>query len=456
MPFTLVFDIRSNHDTGVSRYGLSLLKAVVPSAILEGWRLIVVVWDFQEERALAAVNGLDAEILVCPDFQGFVRSSPWLRDLLISRCADFYYTSHYTADPFCPVPFAFTIHDLNRLRFPDLSYTEESFIRRFGHREFTRMKCELARLAEWDHMTEEENLFTRYFEALYACLLQGAGIVMVVSNATADDVQTHLGVQSDRLAFVPGGVDTTFFHPASEAKVAAVRMEYGLNRPYVLFVGLAHPTKRFHWLVDEMFRDGKEPSPGVQLAAVGGHAERLPRVGNLLAKLREDEVIFTGHVPDTNLVALYTGARALVTATANEGIGLPCLEAMACGTPVIAPDIPALRETLGRTGLFYKPGDGDDFRFKLSGVLSAPTYKPSPLLLPDWQISAVHFMNTMRRAMTPHLQVPKIHPSESPGSTTTWDTGSATTPSSNSARTGWPAPSAASTPLRTPPRPCSY
>lgn len=408
MSLTLVFDVRSNHDTGISRYGLSLLKAVAPSIRREGWKLIVIVWDFQEERALASVADFDAEVHVCPDVQGFIRDSEWLRSLLLRRRADLYYTSHYTVDRFCPVPYAFTIHDLNRIIYPDLSYTDASFIRRFGQQEFARMEVDLARLSKWDQGGVEQNLFTRYFKALYACILHGARSVMVVSSATADDVRTHLGVEAHRLELVPGGVDKTIFRPAGEAKVAAVRQKYGLSRPYALFVGLAHPTKRFHWLLREMFGDAKASSPGIQLVAVGGHAERLPMADELQKKVLDGSVIFTGRVPDADLVALYTGARVLVTATANEGIGLPLLEAMACGTPVIAPDILALRETLGCSGFFYEPGVGEDFRAKLHGVLSTVPRRDGPLLLPDWQTSAARLMNWLRRAIEPGRQGPVV------------------------------------------------
>ena len=76
------------------------------------------------------------------------------------------------------------------------------------------------------------------------------------------------------------------------------------------------------------------------------------------------DVTLTGHVPDDDLAAIYTGARALVFPSDDEGFGLPTVEALACGTPVVACDVPALREVLGDRATFVEPGD-------LDGLLAA-------------------------------------------------------------------------------------
>lgn len=97
-----------------------------------------------------------------------------------------------------------------------------------------------------------------------------------------------------------------------------------------------------------------------RLVAVGGHAEDNSEIPRLLARHgATDFVVCTGRIPDPELAALYSGASALVTASINEGNNLPPLEALACGTQVIATDIPPLRETLGPAASFYDPYRGD-------------------------------------------------------------------------------------------------
>lgn len=359
---TLVFDVRANHDTGVSRYGLSALGATAPLLAEAGWRLIVVAKTTQAQRAQAAVDPLGYPVVYDPEEEdGFVRRSPWLRGLLTSSDADLYYTSHYTVDRACPVPYVFTVHDLTRLRFPAMSYTDVSFAERFGDSELAVVGEELAALSVWDEKRDGESTFTRYFRALNRHLAERAERVVTVSGSTASDVQALLGVYPERIALVPCGVDAGQFHRRDEATVRAVRDGYGLAGPYLMFVGLAHPNKRLPWLLEHLLAARHRFPAGSRLAVVGGHAEQLPEVARMIARHGgEDFVVFTGRVADSDLAALYSGAAALVTASVNEGNNLPPLEALASGCQVIATDIPPLRETLGDGAAFYDPASGTE------------------------------------------------------------------------------------------------
>jgi glycosyltransferase involved in cell wall biosynthesis len=356
----LVFDVRSNHDTGVSRYGLSVLAATAPMVSRSGWRLVAVASSVQERRARAAIDGLGGVAVVrCPVEEGFVRRSRWLPDLLAGEAADLYYTSHYTVDPACPTPFVFTVHDLSRLRFPGL-FTDASFVARYGPGELDLVREELAALAPGEEPRAGEGVFTCYFRVLTRLLAQRAERVVTVSASTARDIQDLLGVGSDRLALAPCGIDTGVFHRRCEEEVRDVLRRYGLaGRPYLLFVGLTHPHKRFEWLVGQLLR-ARHRFPEARLVAVGDHAVRLPEVRRMLAEHGAREfVVFTGRVSDAELAALYSGAAAWVTASVNEGNNLPPMEALACGCQVIATDIPPLRETLGRHAFFYDPAGGE-------------------------------------------------------------------------------------------------
>lgn len=398
---TVVFDIRANHDTGVSRYGLSLLAEAGPLAADAGWRLLVVVRPIQEARALATVAGHDIQVLVCPDDEGFVRRTPWLRDLLRDEKADLYYTSHYTVDRECPVPFVFTIHDLNRLRFPDLSYTDSTFTERFGIEEFALLQTELSELGPQDRSAPGDEAFTRYFRALNHELVARATRVVTVSNSTAGDIRSLLGVEDSRLDLVPCAVDTTVFHRRTMAETEAVAARHGLAGPYLVFVGLTHPNKRFPWLVEQLVMNRHLFPEDSRLVAVGGHAEQVPDVAELLRRRRaEDFVVFTGRVTDDELAALYGGSAALVTASINEGNNLPPLEAMACGGQVIATDIPPLRETLGPAATFYDLTDGDQLAKLATAALTGRLDDRARLHEPQtWADSGRRIINVLERAM---------------------------------------------------------
>lgn len=409
----LVFDVRTNHDTGVSRYGLSVLATTAPLLAEAGWRLVVVTRPVQEQLAHAAVDGLGtgrARVVVDPTDEGFVRHSPWLRDLLAGSGADLYYTSHYTVDRACPVPFVFTIHDLTRLRFPQWSYTDASFAERFGDAELDLVRAELNALSAWTQPPVDQQTFTRYFWALNRHLVTRAQSVVTVSRATAQDVITFLGADPGRVCVAPCGVDNEVFFRRDEAAVRAVRREHGLTGPYLMFVGLTHPNKRFPWLVEQLLRARHLFPAHAKLVVVGGHAETSRDVTSALARYdATDLVAFTGRIPDAELAALYSGASALVTASVNEGNSLPPQEALACGAQAIATDIPPLRETLGQAASFYEVNNGDQLAFlarqALTGQLSDRTWLFRP---PTWLDAGRSLFGALTEAVVQDDQAERI------------------------------------------------
>ena len=399
---TVVFDIRANHDTGVSRYGLSLLEAAAPYAVDAGWRLIAIAWPWQKSQALRAVDQSGVPVLACPDDHGFIRDSPWLRAQLRRHEADLYYTAHYAVDRRCPVPFVYTIHDLTRLRYPELSYSDAAFAERFGHDEMDAARRELAVLSGGSQPGLGP-VFSRYFSALNHDLAERARRIVTVSRSTAADIRSLLGVSDARVDLVPGGVDDAVFRPRDNREVWAAAARHGLNGPYVLYAGLVHPSKRLEWLLARLVEARATFPAGAQVVVAGGHAEKSALVRGIVARGQaENFVVFAGRVDDDELAALYTGASAYVTATVSEGFGLPMLEARACGAHVICTDIPALRETLAWTAHFYQPGDAPRLaglvREALNGQLSqVPPRRPLPF---DWESSGSLLVRALARAMT--------------------------------------------------------
>ena len=147
--------------------------------------------------------------------------------------------------------------------------------------------------------------------------------------------------------------------PARREEIAAVRARYGLPEEYLLWVGglqTPDPRKR----VAALARTPRA-LPLVLVGATKPWAHELP------------DVTLTGRVSDEELAAIYSGARALVFPSDDEGFGLPTVEALACGTPVVATDIPVLREVLGDRATFVDAGD-------LEGLLAAgvAATRPAP------------------------------------------------------------------------------
>jgi glycosyltransferase involved in cell wall biosynthesis len=398
---TLVMDIRANHNTGVARYGRSVLRALIPHVVAAGLRLVVVTdRDQAANGRLLPVSAHPGRILleVCPEHEGFIRRSRWVRDTIRAHRADLFFTTHYTVDRQCPVPFVLTIHDLTRLRFPDASYSDESFARQFGERELALLDDELRALAPWaPPPSDAQGRFTRYFQALNDHLAERAERIVTVSQTSANDVHRLLGVPRNRITVVPGAVDITTFHRRSPEAVARIRARYGIAGPYCMYVGLAHPHKRFRWLLRSLLVGRTALPGGARLVVVGGHAERAPGVKEVLGELGEQEpVVFTGYVSDDDLATLYSGAAALLIASLSEGCGLPAQEALTCGSEVIATDIPGMRETLGGSGHLYRVSDAPAFVDLTAQALTGELPRKAASFVPlTWEDAATRLAGAL-------------------------------------------------------------
>lgn len=395
-----MFDVRANHDTGISRYGSSVLAAAAPYGLDLGWRMMAVAWPWQEDHVRRAVAHLGIPVFACPDDQGFIRDSPWLRGQLRSQHADLYYSAHYVVDRQCPIPFVYTIHDLTRLRYPGLSYSDADFAERFGRDELDAARRELAVLSGTGQPGAGP-VFSHYFRELNHYLAERAKRIVTISRSTAGDIKRLLGVGDARVDLVPGGVDGMVFRPRSDREVRAVTARHGLGGPYVLYTGLVHPNKRVEWLLERLVEARAAFPPGARLVLAGGHAEKSALVRDIVTRGQaQDFVVFAGRVDDEELAALYTGASAYVTAAVSEGFGLPMLEARACGTQVIGTDIPALRETLAGSAHFYQPGDGSRLAALVMDALSGrlPCIPPQPPSF-AWESSGELLVRALARAM---------------------------------------------------------
>jgi glycosyltransferase involved in cell wall biosynthesis len=187
--------------------------------------------------------------------------------------------------------------------------------------------------------------------------------LIVPTPTVAADAEELLSFPPDRIDVIGEAADVAF-SPRPEDAVAAVRERYGLPGEYLMWVGgLRHPDPRKRVAA---MAEAPRTLPLVLVGETARWAEELP------------DVILTGGVTDDELAAIYTGARALVFPSDDEGFGLPTVEALACGTPVVASDLPALREVLGDRATFVDPAD-------IAGLLAsaerAERPAPSP---PPW------------------------------------------------------------------------
>jgi glycosyltransferase involved in cell wall biosynthesis len=165
-----------------------------------------------------------------------------------------------------------------------------------------------------------------------------------------------LGLAPDRVPVVPLGADGRPA-PSSAAEIAAVRARYRLDKPYVLYVGAFKRHKNVRGLL-AAFAAARDRLPGFKLALVGPSQWAFPELEAEIDRLGlRDDLAVLGYVPDDDLLPLYAGAAVYALPSFHEGFGIPVLEAMACGTPVVSSTASSLPEVAGDAALLVDPHD---------------------------------------------------------------------------------------------------
>jgi glycosyltransferase involved in cell wall biosynthesis len=178
-------------------------------------------------------------------------------------------------------------------------------------------------------------------------------------------------VPEDKISIISPAVDQKVFYPRESAEITKVKQNYGVKKPYILSLCTLEPRKNLVGVLDAYEKLPEKTKRSYILVLAGGKGwlddELEKRIGELSAKY---EVIKTGYVPDEDLPALYSGASVFVFPSFYEGFGMPPLEAMACGTPVITSDNTSLPEVVGNAGIMIKADDTERLAGEMERVLT--------------------------------------------------------------------------------------
>jgi alpha-1,3-rhamnosyl/mannosyltransferase len=197
--------------------------------------------------------------------------------------------------------------------------------------------------------------------------VRSARVVVTASQAAREDVLRVLGASAERAVVIPHGVDRRFV-PQPEAAIAAVRERFGLPAAYVLHVSSGKPHKNVARLLDAWrVVAGSGSARGAVLAVAGGDA-----TAQGAAFGPDPTVRFLGPIREDDLPGLYAGARLFVFPSLLEGFGLPVLEAMACGAPVVCSNASSLPEVAGDAAVLCDPNDTAALAAAVARVLADP------------------------------------------------------------------------------------
>lgn len=206
---------------------------------------------------------------------------------------------------------------------------------------------------------ETEKLAARlYWRLQIPIAARRSAFIITDSEHARQEIMTDFRVAPENIKAIMLGFDPAMLKPRDSATGAAVRGKYKLPSDYILNVGTIQPRKNLDTLIEAFNRLKKEQRITGKLVLVGRKGWLYD---SLFARLKEldieEEVIFTGFVPDEDLPFIYDGARVFIYLSLFEGFGLPPLEAMACGVPVITSDSTSLPEVVGDAGITVPPTD---------------------------------------------------------------------------------------------------
>ncbi|MFH1142644.1 MAG: glycosyltransferase family 1 protein [Candidatus Uhrbacteria bacterium] len=330
------------NQSGVGEYTLELLRALFEIDSKNDYLLLSTGTETARRQVLDNLNKIDIEQyrsrvrhLHYPirnkqiNLGIFTRSKPCLDDLLDTDCDIFWFPNlNFIATQ--KTPSVITIHDLSFKIFP----------------QFFDRKTQI-----WHQTIKPEQT------------LKSAQTIIAPSESTRSDTIKLFGLDPEKIKVIPHGVNHQFFKPKMLPQDHGIRSQYRLPENYILFMGTIEPRKNLHALLDAISENSKLKTHNSQLVISGSPGWRSQDILDRFKQM--PNVHYLGYIPQEHRPALYRAAQAFVFPSIYEGFGLPVLEAMACGTPVITSHSSSLPEITGDAALLINPYNANDIAIAL-------------------------------------------------------------------------------------------
>lgn len=324
------FDARLIRYPGVGRYIANALRGLADQPQVD----LVVYAPDAESAALWQASAPAWIVRVVSVRSPGVREQIVMPRLIAQDHLDLFHAPHYVAPIFASCPIVVTLHDLVLLRFPDLM----------------------------------NKAMLMYYRIMVGRAIRQARMVLCDSLFIRGEVRAVFQVTADKLGVVPIGISASF-SPASAADKERFARSQGLSN-YLLYVGTWKPWKNVERLLDAF--DMVRQSGYTGRLVLAGKAARYQL--DLTERIQQlaPHVMLLGAVSENDLPALYSAADVLVMPSLYEGFGLPVLEAMACGTPVIVSQAGPLPEVAGEAGMYFDPLDVSSMAQAILSVVRQP------------------------------------------------------------------------------------
>jgi glycosyltransferase involved in cell wall biosynthesis len=215
---------------------------------------------------------------------------------------------------------------------------------------------------------ESFRAFQRFYQSILTRLsVRRASRVIAISASTAQDVTRFFGVPADRISVTYPGVDAAYQPVQDQSGLVEFRHLHDLPERFILFVGTLEPRKNVLMLLQAYAKFRQQTRNDFKLVLGGGVGWLYQAIFAAVEELAlKDDVILPGYIPEDELPLWYNAADVFAYPSLYEGFGLPPLEAMACGTPVIVSDASSLPEVVGDAAVLVNPHEPDEWAAALS------------------------------------------------------------------------------------------
>ncbi len=369
----IAIDARKLHDYGIGTYVRNLVAWLAKMDGDHQYLLVCPPRDIEFVRSLG------------PRFEAYeeragnysVREQLSLPLALARAHVDLFHAPHYVVSPFTNVPFVVTIHDCIHLRFP------QYLPNRLAHMYARTMMRSSARRAQR---------------------------VLTVSEASRQDILHYLHVPADRVEVIHNALDERLAAAPTPESLAEVRSRYQLESPFILYAGNIKPHKNLERLVEAYSILRRRGVQHARLLIIGDEVSKYPVLRRLVHRFQlHPHVRFFGFVSDAMLSALYRLASVFVFPSLYEGFGLPPLEAMAAGAPVVASNTSSLPEVVGDAALLVDPMDAGAIADAMARVLTDDALRDDLIRRGHERVKAFSWQRSVARVQAVYEEVGRAH-----------------------------------------------
>jgi glycosyltransferase involved in cell wall biosynthesis len=334
----VAIDARKLHDFGIGTYIRNLLRHLARIDATTDYVLLCAPADMHVPPTLG------------PNFRAVLEPSPnysireqWHVPLVLRReKPDVYHAPHYVLPAAVMSPSVVTIHDCIHLMFPQYLPNRRAYL---------------------------------YARAVMWAAARRADAILTVSEASKRDILRFFDVKPEKVVVVHNAIDERFWTPPAEEDVARVRERYQLQHGFVLYAGNIKPHKNLVRLIEAFDEIRRGDFEEMKLVIIGDEISKMPALRRAVHQHHlHKHVRFLGYVSDETLAILYRLAAAFVFPSIYEGFGLPPLEAMASGTPVVTSNVSSLPEVTGDAAVLVNPHDTGSIVAGVRRVLSDPAF----------------------------------------------------------------------------------